>query len=253
VYEIHHCIGQYHLYGDELSEDVEQYARRILALAVEAEAVRAQAFAWCLLGESLLLQGRWDEAAGCLQRSCDLHGSLGTSAAALPWVRLAELAVCRGAPAEADGLLRQASAIATVSPMAVHLWGRIHATAAFARMEEGDAQAAVRSVRAAGAAAARYGECQTCSTLLNPIAAEAFAALGDRDGARAHAEAAARVADMFESSSWRAMAASAAASLAAVEGEQPLARERFETAAGLYERAGHSYWAGRSRAQAAAI
>jgi hypothetical protein len=137
--------------------------------------------------------------------------------------------------------------------MAVHLWGRIHATAAFARMEEGDAEAAVRSVRAAGAAAARYGECHTCSTLLNPIAAEAFAALGDREGARAHAEAAAQVADMFESSSWRAMAASAAASLAAVEGERLLAQERFETAAGLYERAGHSYWAGRSRAQAAAI
>ena len=253
VYDIHHCIGQYHLYGDELAGGVEEYARRILELAERAEAVRAQAFAWCLLGESLLLHARWDEAAGCLERSCDLHVSLGTPSAALPWQRLAELSVCRGAPGEADGLLRRASAIATVSPMAKHLWGRIHATAAFARIEEGNPAAAASSIRAAAAAAARYGGCPSCSTMLNPIAAEAFASLGDRDSTRAHADAAARAADSFESSAWRAMAESAAASVAAVEGEPSLARERFEAAADLYERVGHSYWAGRSRAQAAAV
>src|SRR2546430_890878 len=101
VFDIHHCIGQYHLYGDGLADGVEEYARRTLALAEQAEAVRAQAFAWCLLGESLLLQARWDEAAGCLERSCALHDSLGTPTAALPWQRLAEVAVCRGTPREA--------------------------------------------------------------------------------------------------------------------------------------------------------
>ena len=253
VYDIHHCIGQYHLYGDELAGGVEEYARRILALAVDAEAVRAQAFAWCLLGESLMLHARWDEAAGCLERSCDLHDSLGASSAALPWQRLAELSVCRGAFDEADALLRRASAIATVSPMAKHLWSRIHATAAFARVEQADPEAAARSVRAAAAAAARYGDCPSCSTLLNPIAAETFASLGDRDGARAYADAAARVAGTFESTAWRAMAESAAASLAVAAGDRPGARQRFAAAAGLYERAGHSYWAERSLAQAAAI
>jgi len=251
VFDIHHCIGQYHLYGDGLGDDVEPYARRVLALAEQVEAVRAQAFAWCLLGESLLLHERWDEAAGCLQRSCDLHESLGTSSGALPWQRLAELSVCRGAPGGGDAPLRRASAIATVSPMAMHMWGRIHATAAFARIEQGDPEAAAGSVRAAAAAAARYGDCPSCSALLNPIAAEAFAALGDRDGARAHAEAAKRVASFFDSSAWRAMSESATASVAAVEGEPAAAREHFAAAASLYERAGHSYWAERSRAQAA--
>jgi DNA-binding SARP family transcriptional activator len=251
VFDIHHCIGQYHLYGDGLGENVEPYARRVLALAEQVEAVRAQAFAWCLLGESLLLRARWDEAAGCLERSCDLHGSLGTTSGALPWQRLAELAVCRGAPAEADAALRRAAAIATVSPMAMHMWGRIHATAAFARIEQGDPEAAAGSVRAAAAAAVRYGDCPSCSALLNPIAAEAFAALGDRDGARAHAEAAKRAASFFESSAWRAMAESAAAGVAVAEGQPTMATERFTAAAELYERAGHSYWAGRSRAQAA--
>ncbi len=252
VFDIHHCIGQYHLYGDGLADNVEDYARRTLALAEQAEAVRAQAFAWCLLGESLLLRARWDEAAGCLERSCELHDSLGTPTAALPWQRLAELAVCRGTPQEADTFLRRASAIATVSPMAKHLWGRIHATAAFAALERGDPEAAARSVRAAAGAAARYGDCPSCRALLNPMAAEAFAALGERDDARAHAESAARVAGFFESSAWRAMAESATASAAVAEGEPARAREHFEAAADLYARAGQPYWEQRSRLQAAA-
>ncbi|HET6866962.1 MAG TPA: BTAD domain-containing putative transcriptional regulator [Solirubrobacteraceae bacterium] len=252
VFDIHHCIGQYHLYGDGLGDDVEPYARRVLALAEQVEAVRAQAFAWCLLGESLLLHARWDEAAGCLERSCDLHGTLGTTSGALPWQRLAELAVCRGAAGEADAALRRAAAIATVSPMAMHMWGRIHATAAFAGIEQGDPEAAAGSVRAAAAAAARYGDCPSCSALLNPIAAETFAALGDRERARAHAEAAKRVASFFDSSAWRAMSESAWGSVAVVDGVRTVARERFTAAAELYERAGHSYWAERSWAQAAA-
>jgi DNA-binding SARP family transcriptional activator len=252
VYDIHHCIGQYHLYGDGLAEDVEDYARRTLALAEQAEAVRAQAFAWCLLGESHLLHARWDEAAGCLERSCELHDSLGTPTAALPWQRLAELAVCRGTPREAGGYLRRASAIATVSPMAKHIWSRIHATAAFAALECGDPEAAARSARAAAGAAARYGDCPSCGALLNPMAAEAFAALGDADGARAHAAAAARVSEFFDSSAWRAMAKSATASTAVAEGETERAREHFEAAADLFARAGQPYWERRSRMQAAA-
>jgi DNA-binding SARP family transcriptional activator len=251
VFDIHHCIGQYHLYGDALAGDVEDYARQTLALAERNDAARAQAFAWCLLGESLLLHARWDEAAGCLERSCELHASFdGSRSGALPWQRLAELSVSRGEPGEADALLRRASAIATVSRMAMHMWGRIHATAAFAQLEQGDPEAAARSVRAAAASAVRYGDCPSCSALLNPLAAEAFAAVGDVGNARASGEAASRVAAMFESSAWSAMAESAAGSVAAAEGAPAEARDRFERAAALYDRVGHSYWAGRSRAQA---
>jgi DNA-binding SARP family transcriptional activator len=252
VFDIHHCIGQYHLYGDGLSESVEEYARRTLELAEQAEAVRAQAFAWCLLGESLLLRGRWEEAAGCLERSCELHASLGTRSGALPWQRRAELAVCRGTPDEAEALLRRAAAIATVSAMARHLWGRIHATAAFASLARGDPEGAVRSVRETGSAFARYGDCPSCSALLNPVAAEAFAAFGDRERTRVYAQSAATVAEVFESSAWRAMAESAAGSVGLVEGEPQRARAHFETAAELYRRAAQPYWAERSQAQAAA-
>jgi len=232
------------------SERVEIDGRALL-LAERNDAARAQAFAWCLLGESLLLHARWDEAAGCLERSCERHASLdGSRSGALPWQRLAELSVSRGAPGDADALLRRASAIAAVSPMAMHMWGRIHATAAFAQLEQGDPEAAARSVRAAAASAVRYGDCPSCSALLNPLAAEAFSALGEPESARPYAEAATRVASMFESSAWSAMAESAAGSVAAAEGARAEARSHFEEAASLYGRIGHAYWADRSQAQA---
>jgi DNA-binding SARP family transcriptional activator len=250
VFDIHHCIGQYHLYGDGLADGVEAYARGLLELAEQSQAVRAQAFAWCLLGESLLLQARWEEAAGCLGRSCDFHASLGTRSGALPWQRLAELAVCAGAPQDADEPLRRAAAIATVSPMARHMWGRIYATAAFAQIERGDPEAAARSVRAAAAAAARYGDCPSCSALLNPVAAEAYTLLGDGGSGRSYADAAGGVASMFASSAWAAMAEAAAASVAASEGDETRARAGFQAAAALYGRAGQPYWQQRSSIQA---
>jgi hypothetical protein len=56
---------------------------------------------------------------------------------------------------------------------------------------------------------------------------------------------------MFESSAWRAMAESAAASVARLDGETDRARVGFEAAASLYERAGQPYWQRRSLALAA--
>lgn len=253
IADIHQCIAQYHLYGDELTGEVEDYARRTLALAERARAVRAQAFAWCLLGEALLLRARFDEAGGCLQRSCELHDQLGSPTSGLPWQRLAELSVCRGAAQEAGAFLRRACAIATVSPMARHLWGRIHATAAFAALEQGDLAGAARAVRASGAAAARYGGCPSCGALLNPIAAEVFSGLGMPVEARAYADSAAAVADAFGSSAWRAMAEAAAGAALLAEGKPERAREHLETAARLYRSAGQPYWMKRALAQAATI
>jgi DNA-binding SARP family transcriptional activator len=253
VCDIHHCIAQYQLYGDGLASDVEDYARTTLALAERMDAVPAQAFAWCLLGESLLLHARWDEAAACLERSCELYEALGSRSVALPWLRRAELAVCVGAHEDVAGYLTRATAIATVTPMAQHAWGRLHATAAFAAVEAGDPERATRSVRAAQGTAARYGDCLTCGALLNPVGAQAFALVGDRAGAAECAAAAAQLASSFGSSAWNAMAESAAGSVALADGDRAGARERFQAAATLYEQADHTFWASRLLAQAASL
>jgi DNA-binding SARP family transcriptional activator len=252
VFDIHHCIGQYHLYGDGLSESVEGYARQILDRAEAVGAVRAQAFAWCLLGESLLLGARWEESDGCLERSCDLHTSLGSRSGALAWQRRAELAACRGNLDEADTYLTRASGIATVSAMASHVWGRIYATTAFTCLQRGQPALGTQAVQAAAAAAARYGDCPTCSALLNPVAAEAYAKLGDRDNARYYRDAADRVANFFASSAWTAMAESACGSLSSAEGDGSAARKHFDRARQLYEHAGQPFWADRSARFAAA-
>ncbi len=249
AFDIHQCIGQFHLYSDELSRDVEQYARQTLAEATAAGIVRAQAFAWCLLGESLLLRAHWDEAAGCLERSAELHASFGSAAGALPWQRLAELAACRRYDEEVGPALRKASAIATVSPMARHLWARVHATAAFAWLQRGEPERALQSVRAAAAAAARYGDCPTCGALLHPMAAEAYGAFGDAARAQAHAQAAEAIAVRFGGSAWRAMSASASAGFALAEGDRATARHHYAKAAHEYTKVGHVFWAERSRQQ----
>lgn len=250
VFDLHHCIGQYHLYGDRLFEDVEGYARHTLKLASKAGARRAEAFAWCLLGESLLLRGYWDESGSCLTRSAEIHAELGNPTVALPWQRMAELAACLGDWEGADELLKRGMSIATVSPMASHGWGRLYATAAFEAMERGEPAIAVRAVRSASAAAVRYGDCPTCSALLHPIAAEAFAALGEADRAAEHAAAADRVAGFFQSAGWRAMAETALGSVALARRDTAGARARFLGAADLYDRARQPFWAARSRLQA---
>ena len=135
--------------------------------------------------------------------------------------------------------------------MARHVWQRIHATAALARLERGQPEIAARAIRAAAAATARYGGCPTCGALFNPIAAEVHAALGDADAARASAALAAQVAVRFGGSAWRAMADSAAAHAALAMGDTNSAHTHLINAAERYDSVGHVWWAQRCRGQAA--
>jgi hypothetical protein len=251
VFDIHHCIGQYHLYGDGLVEGVEDYARHVLEVAGRRGAARAESFGWCLLGEALLLRGRLDEAEACLTQSTELHARLDTRSGGLPWQRLGEVRATRGDLDGAHAAVTRGMAIATMSPMASHLWGRLYATSAFIALERGDAPTAVAAVRGAEAATAHYGDCPTCSALLHPMAAEAYAACDDARSAATHAEVAAATAASFQSSAWTAMAESAAAEASRAAGDTDTALRHLEAAADLYDRVSHTVWANRSRVRAA--
>lgn len=251
VFDVYQCLGEYHLYGDGLFPQVEEYARQTIDLATQKGARRAQAFAWCLLGESLLLRGYWDEAEGCLEKSTELHAELGTRSGALPWQRLGELHVYRGKSDAADAHVRRGMAISTVSPLALHVWARLYATQALDALERDEPAEAVRAVRGAASAAVRYGECPTCATLLHPIAAEAYAAAGEVERAQESAARAKEVAELWESSAWRAMAESAEGAVLLAQGDPDAAAGRFLSAAELYERAEQPFWAARSQMQAA--
>jgi len=253
VFDIYHCIGQYHLYGDGLSDGVEDYARHVLEVAGRRDAKRAEAWGWCLLGEALMLRGRLDEAQACLIQSTEIHTHLGSRSGGLPWQRLGEVAVYRGDAAAASAAIAKGMAIATVSPMASHLWGRLYATSAFDALERGDPQAAIAAVHNAEAAAVRYGDCPSCGAMLHPIAAEAFASCGVAEGAARHAAAARRVAESFQSSAWQAMAETAIADAAQAAGDVAAARQHLETAADLYDKAGQPFWTTRTRGRVARL
>jgi DNA-binding SARP family transcriptional activator len=248
VVDMHHCLGQQHLYRDRSREEVEGYARHTIGLAERAGARRAEAFAWCLLGESLLLGGRWNEAVDCLNRSITLRRELGPETVALPWQRLAEIAVYRGE--SPDAYLAEGRRIAMVSPMGLHAWARLYATEGLDALERADPAAALQAVEGAAAAAAKYGECPGCCSLLHPVAAEAYAALGNAEAAERHAEALERLADRWQSTAVRAMAETARGSVALARGDPAEAVRQFLKASEMYEGLGEPFWAARSRRQA---
>ena len=105
----------------------------------------------------------------------------------------------------------------------------------------------------AEAAAARYGDCPTCSAQLHPMAAEAFAACGDGPAALRHAQAATSTAASFPSSAWSGMAEYANGDAVAATGDPNRALEHFEAAASLFGKVSHVLWAERSRHRAAAL
>jgi tetratricopeptide (TPR) repeat protein len=195
-------------------EEVDDYARRTLDLASRMGARRAEGLAACLLGESLLLRGRWEEAEAHLRRAVETHQSLGASTGeALAHQRLAELAVYRGDSTSAAEHLAQGFDLALEGPLPEHLLARLYATLALNELEMDDPQAACQAIDAAEQAAEQYGACPPCEALLHPVAAEAFAAVGDHDRAQRHA-AAAEQAGTWGSDAWRAMAAIAQAGVA---------------------------------------
>jgi DNA-binding SARP family transcriptional activator len=251
VVDMHHCLGQQHLYRDRSRGEVEAYARRSVDLAARAGARRVEAFAWCLLGESLLVSGRWSEAIDCINRSIKLRQELGPETVALPWQRLAEIAVYRGESPEP--YLRQGMSITMVSPMAQHAWGRLYATEGLDALERGDLTGALHAVEGAAAAAERYGECPGCCSLLHPVAAEAYAAAGNPDAAERHAEAVERLAGRWESTAVSAMAETAWGSVALARGDSAEAAARFLSASEMHQRLGQPFWAGRTLFQAGQV
>jgi len=228
-------------------EAVDDYARRTLELAGRTGARRAEALASCLLGESLLLRGQWDDAQVYLERCHELHRALGaTTGEALASQRLGELAVYRGDHTAARVHLDRALDLAVDGPLAVHLMSRIYTTITLDALERDDVASAQQAIDAAAEARERYGACPPCDALLHPVAAETYAALGDIQRAKEHADAAEET-RTWGSDAWNAMADVAGA--CASGGEDGEAAELFALAAERFERIGQPYQAARCTLQ----
>jgi len=228
-------------------EAVDEYARRTLDIASRMGARRAEGLAACLLGESLLLRGHWNEAEEHLRRSVEIHRSLGASTGqSLASQRLAELAVYRGDADSAAQHLERGLELAIEGPLPEHLLSRLYATMALNALEMDDPTAACEAIEAAARASERFGSCPPCNALLHPVAAEAYAAIGDLDRARSYAAAAEETGN-WGSDAWRAMAAVARAAIAPSKAE---AVEHLVEAADTFTRIEQPFQAARCNLQA---
>ena len=247
LFDAHLCLGEYHLFGDSPYDAVEAYADRVIEHATRAGARRAEALAWLLRGESLLVRGRWDEARPCLDRSLALQRAVGSAAGQVSTLqRLAELNAYQGDLAAAEARLAEALSLSVGPSMAHHVWARIYATCAFVALDRDEPLEAARAIDAAEGVAERVGACAVCGALLDPVAVEAFVALGDAARAERHAQAAERTAAYWESGAWRAMAGMARAGVEGSRGELAAAVRRYVAASAEFERVGQRFDAARA-------
>ena len=247
LFDAHLCLGEYHLFGDSPYDAVESYADRVIERATRTGARRAEALAWLLRGETLLVRGRWDEARPCLDRSLALQRAVGSAAGQVSTLqRLAELSAYQGDLAAAEACLAEALGLPVGPSMAHHVWARIYATRAFVALERDEPLEAARAVDAAEGVAERVGACAVCGALLDPVAVDAFVALGDDNRAERHAQAAERTAAYWESGAWRAMAGMARAGVEGSRGELAAAVRRYVAASAEFERVGQRFDAARA-------
>jgi tetratricopeptide (TPR) repeat protein len=174
-----------------------------------------------------------------------LHRDLGSVAGeAHSLQRLAEVRVAEGDLSGAMELLQRALPLARSSIIAKHLLHRIFGTMILASADPLDARAVVDR---AESTIGWEDHCNFCSIMLSVPASIACVRAGDLEGAHRHLEIAERSAVLWQGTSWEAAVAEAQAEVAAATGDPDAARERLESAADQFDRAGQPLDAERCR------
>ncbi|ROZ69354.1 AAA family ATPase [Ramlibacter sp. WS9] len=240
VFDGHLCITQRFLYGSRPYADVISFADALATEAQRLGAARGHAFAVTLRGEARLLSGQLDAAEQDLVAGGRMHRAIGgATGEALSLQRRSELALYRGQPDRARGLLDEALDVARQSDVGFHLLDRIYGTriamatnpdTALGVLEEAEA-----SVR---------GPVETCPgcriTFAIPatIAAARAHALDVAAGHQQQSEYLANV--VMKLPAWYASLHEAQAHVALAAGRRSAAREGFAAAAQGFAACGHA-------------
>jgi DNA-binding SARP family transcriptional activator len=246
VFDAHLCLAEFALNAASCDE-IAAFARELLKVAEERSSERGEALALLMLGEAELFSGRLAEAESDLSRSAELHGRTGaTSGRALAIERRAEAALAGGrARTRAAQLLREAKALADVSPLSSHLLVRIYAAMV---QQPRDPWKAASVAEWADARLAGAEVCQPCSMAFLVAAAIARARVGDTAGARHHLEQAERVAGMWRGGAWHAAVWEARGHLRLAEADAAQAKALFREAADAFAASGRLLDEARCRA-----
>jgi DNA-binding SARP family transcriptional activator/tetratricopeptide (TPR) repeat protein len=236
VFDGYLCAAEYMLYGPTPYADVVDLARDLQATARRSGALRAEAFASALVGEATLLSGDLGLAAAELSGARDLHREIGSAAGeAHSLQRLAEVRAAEGEREVAMRLLQEALPLARGSLLAKHLLQRIFGTMIVTAADALEARAIIDR---AEATLGWDDFCPFCSIMLFVPASIACARAGDLPNARRLLDLAQRSAVLWQGTSWEAGIAEAQATIAAESGDLATARERMQTAAGIFHGAG---------------
>jgi DNA-binding SARP family transcriptional activator len=249
VFDAHLCLAEVSLYGRESHQQIDAFARTLLATAAKAGSTHGQGLAWLMLGEAALFAGLLPDASSHLARAARLHAAAqAQSALALTLIRAAETDIARGRRWQATRVLERATAIAETSPLAAHL--RIRASEAQVRAAK-TLERAAEVLDRAELAFRTAPTCQPCSIGFHVVAAETRARSGNLDEARQHLETAERIAGMWPGGPWQAAVWEARGVLRLAEGDRQQAQAMLTEAANRFADTGRPLEAARCRAHAA--
>lgn len=249
VFDSNLCFTEFCLYLPNGTTEMARFAVELHDAAASAGSTRALALAALILGETQLLAGRPDEAEETLRRAVDLHRETKTdSGQSMSLERLAEVSMALGQRWKARRLLLSALRLAEGDPLGSHLLVKIHGAMVEAASDPEEAT----TVAAEGERVLAQGDvCEQCSMSFRIAASNAFSRAGDVTSARRHLDEAARISEMWQGGPWPAAVHEARGHLELALGNRTTAEAQFETAAGLFERAGRPLDATRCRTSAA--
>jgi tetratricopeptide (TPR) repeat protein len=231
AFDVHLCLWEYHLYGEQGAAQIRSAVDQTLEQAQRMKAPRAVALCENFAGMLDFQGGRWSEAETQLRQAVDRFRQVGSACGeALSLQRLAVLLTARGDLQAAQALLDEGLIVGGRAAMRSHCLTRIHASLARNRLAARDRDAARSSLEEGLAEAARHGHCATCSALLLPEAVRVALAWENVAEAEAFAEKLEHVAQRFASRAWTAMAEHARGRVLSARGARDAAFEAFERA-----------------------
>ena len=246
AFDVHLCLWEYHLYGDQGLGDIRSAIDQTLDQARRMKAPRAVALCESFAGALDFHRGRWDEADARLRLAVDGFRRVGSaSGEALSLQRLGVLLTARGHNDAARALLDEGIVVGGRAAMRSHCLTRLHASLARNRLAVSDHESAHDSLQEGLAEALRHGHCATCSALLLPEVVRVALARDDVPEAERAATRLAEVAKRFASRAWTAMAEHARGRVLAARGNVGAAFKALEQARKGFEEIGTPYEAAR--------
>ena len=231
AFDVHLCLWEYHLYGEQGREKMRTTLDQTLEQGRRMQAPRAIALCESFAGTLDFQSGQWDGADTQLRRAIAGFRQVGSACGeALSLQRLAVLLTARGELDEARALLDEAIVVGGRAAMRSHCLTRIHASLTRNRLAAHDRGAARASLEEGVLEAVRHGHCATCSALLFPEAVRVELAWDDLGAAERYAKRLEDVAASFGSRAWTAMADHARGRVHAARGDVDQAFDAFERA-----------------------